>query len=130
MPGNGYLYFNNGDVHEGIFEGGRAHGEGVLLTAKGDEYRGNGCSLLYKLECAWLTIWNAGTWAQNKRKGIFKIVDGEGCLWTEKYDDDGKRTLRKKVLVTPPLSLFLFQQQIALFVFLSFLSFVLFLFYF
>ena len=42
MPGNGYLYFNNGDVHEGIFEGGRAHGEGVLLTAKGDEYRGNG----------------------------------------------------------------------------------------
>jgi hypothetical protein len=38
--GNGYLYFNNGDLHEGLFEGGRAHGEGVLLTAKGDEYRG------------------------------------------------------------------------------------------
>jgi hypothetical protein len=38
----------------------------------------------------------AGSWVANKRVGIYKIVDGEGVLWTEKYDDDGKRAFRRK----------------------------------
>ena len=77
------------------------------------------CTALYNdARHAWLTKWDAGTWAQNKRKGIFKIVDGEGCLWTEKYDDDGKRTLRKKVLMTSPLSLLPFSATVNSFRFL------------
>ena len=39
----------------------------------------------------------SGNWFQNKRKGLFHIIDGEGVLWTEKYDDEGKRAFRKKV---------------------------------
>lgn len=38
-----------------------------------------------------------GNWEQNKRTGIFKVVDASGTHWKEKYDKDGKRVARKKV---------------------------------
>eukprot|EP00048_Salpingoeca_helianthica_P010275 m.147976 g.147976 ORF g.147976 m.147976 type:complete len:220 (+) comp15053_c0_seq1:368-1027(+) len=80
--GTGYLYFPNGDLHEGLFEAGRAHGDGVYFTTKGDEFR--------------------GSWTHNKRRGVFHVLDAEGTPWTEKYDDEGKRTVRKKDRVKVP----------------------------
>ena len=52
------------------------------MTAKGDEYR--------------------GSFDQTKRVGIFKVIDFEGTLWTEKYDSDGKRIARNKDKIKRP----------------------------
>jgi len=41
---------------------------------------------------------NTGQFAQSKRIGIFRVVDANGVFWTEKYDEMGKRTARKKVV--------------------------------
>ena len=43
---------------------------------------------------------NTGNWDQNKRVGVFRVVDKAGVRWTEQYAPDGKRTTRKKVLET------------------------------
>jgi hypothetical protein len=82
QDGHGYLYFPNGDMHECDFTEGRCHGPGVLLSANGSEMRGN--------------------WEMNKRVGDYAIVDGEGVHWMERYDKDGKRTVRRKVRESVP----------------------------
>lgn len=74
--GNGYMCFSNGDVHEGKFISGRADGPGTLLTAKGVQYK--------------------GAWNQNRRVGKFDVIDASGTPWTEKYNNEGKKTARKK----------------------------------
>lgn len=75
------MYQLNGDMHECDFVNGRAHGEGLYLT-KGKEMKGQ--------------------WVQNKRVGTFDVVDAKGVKWTEKYDDEGKRTSRVKNRIEVP----------------------------
>ncbi len=70
------MYQPNGDVHAGVFSEGRAHGPGVYVASGGSE--------------------STGSWDQNKRVGVFSVVDKTGVLWTEVYGADGKRTSRKK----------------------------------
>ena len=71
------MYLANGDLHECEFVDGRAEGDGQYCSASGMEMRGK--------------------WSQNKRVGMFTIVDGSGVHWKEKYNADGKRVGRKKV---------------------------------
>lgn len=79
--GQGYLYQPGGERHEGLFENGRAHGEGVFLAA-GKEYK--------------------GSWVQNKRVGVFLVSDAKGLKWRETYNEDGSRKSRVKVRENVP----------------------------
>jgi len=78
MPhGHGYLMLADGSQHVGHFEKGRAMGSGMAQMAGG--------------------IVAEGEWRDNRRYGIFKVLDGNGVSWTEKYNAEGKKTARKKV---------------------------------
>ena len=74
--GSGDLILPNGAVHHGEFASGRASGAGVLYEASGSVMR--------------------GYWVENKRHGSFETTDPKGGLWYDTYDNDGKRTSRKK----------------------------------
>lgn len=74
--GLGDLMLPNGAVHHGVFEAGRACGEGILYEVNGTVTRGR--------------------WLDNKRAGAFRTTDPKGGLWNDVYDEEGKRTARKK----------------------------------
>ncbi|EGD79493.1 hypothetical protein PTSG_10062 [Salpingoeca rosetta] len=76
--GTGFMFLPNGDIHQCEFRNGRADGKGIYMTSKGTEM--------------------AGEWRMNMRVGEFKIVDGKGVHWLERYNDEGKKTARKKVI--------------------------------
>ena len=79
--GDGDLILPNGSVHSGSFKDGRASGPGVLYDVSGSVM--------------------AGSWAENKRVGTFATTDPKGGEWSDMYDQDGKRTSRKKVTPQP-----------------------------
>ena len=72
--GVGDLILLDGSVHHGNFNAGRAEGPGLLFGANGTIFR--------------------GTWAQNRRVGLFEVVDPKGGRWQDAYDEQGKRTRR------------------------------------
>eukprot|EP00050_Salpingoeca_kvevrii_P022550 m.127990 g.127990 ORF g.127990 m.127990 type:complete len:226 (-) comp9740_c1_seq5:1584-2261(-) len=80
--GHGYMYLPSGDLHEGEFVHGRANGPGIYMTAAGSTLKGE--------------------WKDNRRTGVFSVVDGNGVQWTEKYNAEGKRTARKKKRIDVP----------------------------
>ena len=53
MPGHGYLYFPNGDLHEGEFVDGRMHGKGTMVMASGTELTGG---RVYVCECVCMCV--------------------------------------------------------------------------
>ena len=69
-------------MHHGLFEAGRACGAGVLYEAVGAVMQ--------------------GSWLDNRRVGAFRTIDPKGGLWDDAYDDEGKRTSRKKA--APPVA--------------------------
>jgi hypothetical protein len=79
--GDGDLILPNGSVHSGSFKDGRASGPGMLYDLSGSVM--------------------AGSWVENKRVGSFVTTDPKGGEWADVYDQDGKRTSRKK-LAPPP----------------------------
>jgi len=74
--GQGVLFLADGAQHAGNFKHGRADGPGAYLTAQG--------------------IASQGSWVENKRVGDFMVLDSKGVTWIEKYNEDGKKTSRKK----------------------------------
>jgi curved DNA-binding protein CbpA len=74
--GPGELLLRDGSVHAGSFENGAAHGSGVYYDHKGSVHR--------------------GSWAANKRVGSFAVIDPNGALWEDVYDQAGARASRKK----------------------------------
>ena len=72
----GDLILPNGSVHHGDFKDGRASGPGVLYDAAG-------------------TV-TTGSWLNNKRLGAFITIDPKGGEWADVYNEEGKRTSRKK----------------------------------
>lgn len=64
---HGVLILGDGSQHVGKFRGGRANGRGFFLNAKGS------------------VLW--GDWIENRRQGTFKMIDVNGGLWEERYDD-------------------------------------------
>lgn len=82
--GHGYMYVTSGDVHEGAFENGRAHGPGIVVGTNGSEM--------------------TGTWDQNKRVGAFRVAAKDGVFWSEKYNPEGKKIARKKEKKRAPVA--------------------------
>eukprot|EP00397_Hematodinium_sp_SG-2012_P028807 GEMP01030367.1.p1 GENE.GEMP01030367.1~~GEMP01030367.1.p1 ORF type:complete len:386 (+),score=95.26 GEMP01030367.1:247-1404(+) len=74
--GSGFLLLPDGAQHVGTFQNGKAHGAGVYLS--------DGTAA-------------EGQWDQNKRQGVFHVVDQKGKTWIEKYDKEGKKCARKAV---------------------------------
>ena len=74
--GQGELLLKDGSVHVGGFENGAAHGGGVYYDRKGSVH--------------------SGSWVANKRIGNFEVLDPNGALWEDTYDQAGMRTSRKK----------------------------------
>jgi len=72
--GQGILLLPDGAQHWGSFKNGRAHGKGIYLTD------GTACE---------------GLWDENKRNGLFNVLDGKGKTWQEKHDAIGKKVARK-----------------------------------
>jgi len=68
--------------HIGYFEVGRAVGAGLAQLTNGT--------------CV------EGEWLDNKRVGLFNVVDAKGVKWTEKYETDGRKIARKKVKISVP----------------------------
>lgn len=80
--GTGDLILPNGSVHEGLFNQGRAQGAGTFYDATGSV--------------------SMGHWVDNKRVGDFKVWDPKMGEWKDVYDEEGKRTSRKKSAPPPP----------------------------
>lgn len=74
--GQGVLCLADGAQHAGHFKQGRADGPGVYLTPQGNA--------------------SQGSWQENKRVGDFVVLDSKGVMWIEKYNEQGKKTSRKK----------------------------------
>lgn len=75
--GLGVLYLADGSQHIGTFRQGRASGEAVFLSQRG-------CVL-------------AGTWKDNKRSGLFHMLDTSGSCFEERYEH-GSRVSRLRTL--------------------------------
>jgi hypothetical protein len=74
--GQGELLLKDGSVHAGIFESGSANGVGVYYDRKGSVH--------------------SGSWVSNRRVGSFEVLDPNGVMWEDVYDQSGARTSRKK----------------------------------
>ena len=74
--GEGFLLLTDGSQHYGQFKKGRADGTGILQMPNGTVVKGE--------------------WEDNRRCGVFSVVDAHGTKWMEKYNRDGKKIARKR----------------------------------